>query len=191
MSRSFRRAATAFVVVAAALVPSAAHADAPPSTCGTIALEWPYGRNIVVDTAGLVADLELQAASCGIVAVPTVGAGTAATVYPSGRVCTVTVTTRTWAGVAYNLQHAVSSYVSVLGETSCTAPVDYVTQRVDALVNGVVVSSATGTAGGPTALARTSALFSSSAIGARQARYCVELTDGSDVRPVCATSSPL
>ena len=190
MSLSPRHAVTALAVVAA-LAPATAHADAPPSTCGTITLEWSSGNGVAVDTAFSTADTLIHAASCGIVATPITGTGAATVTLPDGAVCSLALTTQAYHGVAYNLDHAFSSYVGVRAETRCTSKVDSVAQRVDAIVGGVV----TGSTAGPTAtgadFAQMTAAFYGNTVGKRAARYCVDVTTGADVTPACATSTPV
>lgn len=191
MSPSLRHVVTA-LAVAAALVPATAHADAPPATCGIFQIVWPANDvSVFVDTVTSTVDSVAYAAACGIVAAPLAGTGATTVTLPSGDVCSVALTTQTYAGVAYNLQHGFNSLVGVHAETRCTTVVDSVAQRVDAIVGGAVVSSAAGPTATDTDVAWMVAAFSSNATAKRSARYCVDITTGSAVTPACATSTPI
>jgi hypothetical protein len=192
MSPSLRRAATAFAATTAALAFAApvAYADAPPTTCHQFDVQWTSpGDDIALDTVGNTSAEIVNAAACGIVATPVYGVGTFPTIGTGGDACVVSVTARTYSLVAYNLQHALSPYVSVIADTTCTAPVGFA-QHVDAIVNGAVTSTVAGGSGTGTH-ARMYASFGASAVGGRQARYCVDITTAAGTRPACATTTPV
>ena len=179
-----RLAAVALTAAASLAVP--AHADAPPPWCHMFGLTWPYGATVVLDTAGVIGANEIDYASCGVTAVPLVGAGSTA-IAVDGGACILTVTTQAYVSTYYGTYKPYASpTVIALAETRCTTPVD-LTQRIDALLDGTVVGSAAGAPASGTTLTGMSALLTMNGATHREARYCVAIAAAES----CVTSTPI